>query len=362
MAFSPAYLFGVSAAVFVTTAVMVAAVRWFHMCRPYDRQPGYYYPARPFMTAVYLNALMLLPAVVAPESADAFYLAQLFFLPVALLHFTVMLFAYFGSVMQWTKWRTPVLLIGIPVTLALLAAFVVAVWPGDWVTQGAVPVAGRIVLYSLGIIMSGVSLTAIWVVRSWAARFDQDEFSNPADFPVTQGRLWTMLIAVNLILCWTGALSQSRTVLSIVILCLSLIGVIVLITALHPHRIKQIEPEEAAQGAEAAAPAGRGLSAARREEILRAIRTVVEVQGGCLDAHLTLQDVADRSGYNRSYVSAIIKEEFGGFFAYVNRLRLAHVDAYLKEHPQATLQEAVLESGFNSRQAYYSVKGKVDSN
>jgi hypothetical protein len=31
------------------------------------------------------------------------------------------------------------------------------------------------------------------------------------------------------------------------------------------------------------------------------------------------------------------------------------VDAYRQEHPSATLQEAVLESGFNSRQAYYVV-------
>ncbi len=49
----------------------------------------------------------------------------------------------------------------------------------------------------------------------------------------------------------------------------------------------------------------------------------------------------------------------GGFFTYVNKQRLQHVENYLKEHPDATLQEAVLESGFNSRQTYYSVKSKL---
>ena len=361
MDFSSAYLLGVSAAVFVATSVMVAAVRWFHMCRPYDRHPRYYYPARPFMAASHLNALMLLPVVFAPGSADAFFLARLYFLPVALLHFTIMLFAYFGSVMQWRKWRTPMLIISIPVLLVLLATFIVALWGGDWMAQGAMPLVGNIVLYSLGLIMTGVGFIAIRVVRRWAAQFHQDDFSNQADFPTTQARLWTMLISVNVVLCWTAALAQNPVVLSVVMLLLTVIASFVLITALHPHRSKQIELEEEAQQEEFALLGARVLTAQRRQEVLSAVRSVVEEQGGCLDPHLTLQDVASRSGFNRSYVSAIIKEEYGGFFDYVNCLRLAHVDAYLKEHPQATLQEAVLESGFNSRQAYYSVKGSQQS-
>ena len=146
-------------------------------------------------------------------------------------------------------------------------------------------------------------------------------------------------------------------------LLLALIGVLVLISALHPHRTKRmemaVETAESDSQEESIASVVRGLSVKRRKEILAAIRAVVEEQNGCLDAHLTLQDVADRSGYNRSYVSTIIKEEFGGFFVYVNHLRLAHVEAYLQQHASATLQEAVLESGFNSRQAYYSVKKKI---
>ena len=78
-----------------------------------------------------------------------------------------------------------------------------------------------------------------------------------------------------------------------------------------------------------------------------------------LHPHLTLQDVADRSGYNRSYISGIIKAEWGGFFTYVNRLRLAHVDSWLQEHPAGTIQEAVEASGFSSRQTYYAVKSRM---
>ena len=52
---------------------------------------------------------------------------------------------------------------------------------------------------------------------------------------------------------------------------------------------------------------------------------------------------------------------WGGFFNYVNRLRLQHVEAYLQAHPGAPLQEAILESGFNSRQAYYAVKARLSA-
>ena len=69
--------------------------------------------------------------------------------------------------------------------------------------------------------------------------------------------------------------------------------------------------------------------------------------------------MADRCGYSRSALSGLFKAEFGGFFVYVNRLRLQHMEAWLQEHPGATINEACLEAGFPSRQAYYAVKGRL---
>lgn len=45
------YLCGVAAAVYVAICLVCAAVRWFHMCPPYNRNPRYYYPGRPYVTA-----------------------------------------------------------------------------------------------------------------------------------------------------------------------------------------------------------------------------------------------------------------------------------------------------------------------
>lgn len=348
------YLCGLATMVFITTGLVIAAVRWFHLCRPYDRNPRYYYPGRPFVIGVYLCALALLPYALQPDSPDAWHLAQMYFLPVTLYHFTILLFAYFGSVMEWKQWRWPMIIIGFPVVVALLGALVLAIIPGDQVGK-----VSDVNLYVLGVIMTGICATAIWVVLTWAGRFDKDEFSNPADYPVTFARRWVAMIVLNITLCWAGALAESRALLAVIMLLFAASSVVFIISALHPHRNRPVGEEDNLPAEEKAPVYNRALPKKKREEILAAIRTVVEEHEAFLDPHLTLQDVAERSGYNRSYISGIIKAEWGGFFAYVNRLRLAHVDAYLKENPTATVQEAAEESGFTSRRAYYAVRSKA---
>ena len=78
-----------------------------------------------------------------------------------------------------------------------------------------------------------------------------------------------------------------------------------------------------------------------------------------LDSHFTLGKLSQACGCNRTYVSAILNEEYGGFFHYVNRCRLAHVDAFLAEHPRADVDQVALEAGFNNRQSYYNARKRV---
>lgn len=351
---SPTYLCGLAAAVYVTTCLVAAAVRWFHMCHPFDQNSSYYYPGRPAVTGSWLSAMALLPYVFHPESADAWFLTRLYFLPVSLFHFTIILFAYFGTVMQWKKWRWPTLLVGLPVGLALLAAVVLAIVPGD---QMAGTKLASCVLYVLGGIITAVCIISVTVVLEWTSRFDPDDYSNPADFPVTQARRWLVLILVNLALCWTGVLLDKPGVMAVIQLVIAVSAVLFVITALHPNRNRPVESPASADDE----PQGgqRALSPQRREEILEAIHKVVEKDMAFLDSHLTLQDLAVRCGYNRTYISGLMKSELGGFAPYVNRLRLAYVDEYLHRNPDATLGEAIGAAGFGSRQTYYAVKAKL---
>lgn len=358
MPLSPTYLYGLASTVYVTTCLVVAAVRWFHMCRPYNRNPEYYYPGRPFVTASWLSAITLLPYVLHPESADAWFLMRFFFLPVTLYHFTVMLFSYFGSVMQWKKWQLPTFIAGLPVILTLIAAIVMAVMPGDQIAGK--PFEGFI-LYVLGTLSTSICLVSVSVVYIWAKRMaTSEDYSNPADFPIVQARNWLVIIVFNIVLCWTAVLICNQTVMALAQLLISVLCVLFLLTALHPNRNRPVEdPSDSVQDDETRVYL-RSMSKKKQAEIITAIRTVVEQHQAYLEPHLTLQDVADRCGYNRTYISGIIKSELGGFFNYVNRLRLAHFDAYMRDNPGAPVSEAISAAGFGSRPTYYKIRHQLE--
>ena len=367
------HLCGLAAAVFITAALLVAAVRWFHMCPPYDRDPHYYYPGRPFVVAIYLNALLLIPYALHPESGDAWYLARIYFLPVTLSHFTVLIFSYFGVVMHWKKWLLPILLVGVPVSVALLAALVLAVWPGEQIGNTVSAAAADFILYVLGAIATGIVLAATAMVLYVTRRYDEDNYSNPEDLPVVSARRWMVMIATGLLLCWVGVASNDRVVLAVVMLLMAVSSAVFIITALHPNRNRPVEdmavveataklglePDPEPEPGEEEQLYQRSLTLQKRLEILSAVTTVVEEQEAFLEPHLTLQELAERCGYNRSYVAGLIKSELGGFFTYVNQLRLQHVDTYMQEHPSATVEEAAEESGFASRKSYYTAKAKL---
>ena len=203
------HLFGLAAAVFITTGLVVAAVRWFHMCPPFDKDPRYYYPGRPFVVGIYLNALVLIPYAIHPESADAWFLARIYFFPVTLFHCIVLLFSYFGIIMHWRQWRLPLFLVGGPVAFFLLAVLVLAVWPGEqFAMEGK---ATGYILYSLGAITTLACLLALQLVLREARRIDMDEYSNPDDFPVVSARRWMLLVMLNLVLCPTTAWCWRRS-------------------------------------------------------------------------------------------------------------------------------------------------------
>ena len=355
MSSSLTYFCGMATTAFIAVSLVIAVVRWFHMCRPYDRKPDYYYPGRPFVVGIYLNSLILLPYVLHPESPDAWYLVRIYFLPVTLFHFTIMLFAYFGKVMKWDKWRMPMLFVSLPLILIQLAAFVMAVMPGNQV--GSVnPKLSWAVLYVAGILVSSICLVALTLVMVWAGQSDADDFSNRNDFPVVSARRWVGLVALNGSLCWIAVLSASQAMMAVVMMLFASSSVVFITTALHPHRGRPVEDEPVGEEPVSREPEPPSR---KQQSALEAIHIVMVEQKAYLDAHLTIQDVANRSGYSRSALSSLFRAHLGGFFNYVNRLRVQHVEAYLQAHPGASLQEAILESGFNSRQAYYSVKARL---
>ena len=358
MASSPTYLYGLAAMAYLTTCLVVAAVRWFHMCKPYDRNPHYYYPGRPFVTIAWLSAISLLPYVLHPESGDAWYLARFYFLPVTLYHFILLLFSYFGSVMEWKQWTKPTVIAGVPIALCLLATLGLALWPGEQIESRMA--TANFILYFIGLLVTAVCISSLSVVLVWANRFDPDEYSNPADFPVKTARRWIFLVLLNLVFCWTGAILNNPAVLAVIQLLIAVCCVLFVITALHPNRNRPIEEPKADLVADTTTQVyKRVLTKQKQAEILAAIITVVEEQEGYLEPHLTLQDVANRCGYNRTYIAGLVKSELGGFFTYVNQLRLNHADRLKAENPDIPVGEMIDASGFGSYTTYYKIRRQL---
>lgn len=357
MGFDENYYYGLTAAILITASLAGAAIRWFHMCRPYDRNAQYYFPGRPFIVIGLLSTVVLLPYVFHPGDADAWYVTRIFFLNIIPLLLTILLFSYFGNIMEWRKWRSPMHVIGSPIALILFAALALAIWPGEQIGQINPALTGCL-LYIPGAVGTAVCLAAVIVVRAWAQSFNEDDYSNPNDFPVAISKRWTLCAFINLLLCWGCVLLDDRRVMAAAMLLFAFFAVATIISALNPHRDGPIEAEDPSEADEALHKSGSTKKT--NPEILSSIRIVVEEQEAYLESHLTIQDVADRCGYSRSYVAGTIKSEYGGFFDYINGLRMKSMAAYQKQHPEATVQEAAEASGFASRQAYYMVKARLE--
>ena len=91
-----------------------------------------------------------------------------------------------------------------------------------------------------------------------------------------------------------------------------------------------------------------------QKKVLDYIRKEVEQRQAFLEVGLTLASLAQRIDSNRTYVSHALMT-LGGFNTYIGRCRLAHFTEYRQLHPNATVAEAVLASGFRSRQSYYNL-------
>lgn len=84
--------------VFIVTGIICAALRWFHMCRPYNREENYFYPARKEVALTYLLlSLIQIPYFLAPsDEAVIKYigLAGILYYPMC---FSALFGIYFGE-------------------------------------------------------------------------------------------------------------------------------------------------------------------------------------------------------------------------------------------------------------------------
>ena len=352
-----------SVAVYIAISVVIAYVRWGHRCEPYAKNMDYYYPAWRAIIFCFLTNLIYLPVVFSPSDTDAFLLLRMLMVLGSPFFRARLMFSYFGKVLNKDWWRKPVYAFSITFAVMDIIVFTLAVIPGtqiegarlNWIMSTIGVLA---IIYMLCFIM------AITMTLRAVRRFSEENFSNVEDFPRNYAINILKLTTLHVAVSWTATIIGTPLALSISVLILSAVVVIFIVSALSPHRIMDIDQVEKVEVQEAPSEVApepelepeEVMPVERKEEILKLIRYEVETKKAYLDSHLTLLVLSRSCGVNRTYISQVMCEYLGGFFAYINRCRLAHAAQYRVEHPDASIEEMAEASGFGTRQSFYNAR------
>lgn len=366
-------LFSASLAVYVATSIFFAAVRWGHKCEPYAKHMDYYYPTWKVLVTCYLSNIIMAPAIFLPASEDAMLQLRMLLTLASPFFCAVLLFSYFGKIQKNERWCRLMYILSIPFAVVAIIATVLVFMP-ETQLQGAFARLFFAVSGTLGLVYLICFIMALRMIVQELRLSMEEEYSNPNDFPLrfASGIMWIPL--THLAVSWIVTYIGTHGAISIGLLALSGINIALLIGVLSPHRAIEVDqlkkilepsetpsPEITSEASFVAEESAVSMSEERKDEIAKAIHYVVEEKQGYLDQHFSLTDLANKVGYNRTYVSAVLKERFGGFFVYVNKCRLAHAARLRVERPEISVSELIDDSGF-SRTTYYKIRRQLKKN
>lgn len=367
------HYYSLSAFAYILSGVFFAVVRWFHVCHPYKARDEYYHPDRRLFAVFFSLTVILYPYVLHPGNPDAWFLMKSFF-PLCHLYITaVLILNYFGTVKHWHRWRTAAVMLAVPIFSLLGVLFVKSVLGGDPWSAMMLRVLWIAVVF-LGVVAAVFCFYSIKKLMFWLQQQNESDYlSNPDDFPTVFARKLMAVPYCVMIVSWGVFFADSKGVMALLNILLVVFNVSLLLIALHTKRQKS--PFSWLEEIECGVPVAQSNAEVNEKQtkdkcatisdekvamIVKEIKTYVEEKRQFLNPHLTVVDVADNCGYGRTYVSQVLSSEMGGFFNYVNSLRLQYARQYREEHPLATQDEVACASGFTSRQTYYAVRRRMN--
>ena len=341
-------------AVYVAVSLVIAIVRWGHKCEPYARNQDYYYPAWKAMVWCFMSALLLFPCILMPRDHDALIQVKIMLILSSPFYSAAIMFTYFGKMLKLSWWRKPLYILAVTCGYMLVTGFAHTLAPGNQMEGVILKLIFYItsllsIVYLLCFVMSFVM-----VIRA-VKRLSKENYSNPDDFSITYARNVVIIPILHIGISWAGAFIGSRDAIGAALLAQTALNVIFLIGSLSPHRAQNAAKINMAEKKESEAETA-SLPEERRKEILSTLKKLMEEDQVFLDSHLTLSSLSRSCGVNRTYVSRVMNDSLGGFFNYVNRCRLNYAQNLKEQHPEMSVDELALASGFGSRQSYYNIR------
>jgi AraC-like DNA-binding protein len=349
--------------------------------------------------------------VLNPASHASWLLVKGYYPLTHFFYCAVLLFNYFGKVRQWRRWLSSGIAASVLVSIAAALLLAVSLMPECKINEAWEHTLNSIII-AVGLLMTIYCGVAIWQVWHWIHEYSTDNFSNIDDFPLPYARGVIVIPIIHAFLIWPMVLLDSPKWLAIMQLLLAVFNIFFLISALPSKRkgnpleqmiednreadneevleqtlpteedIKNCPPqpdytpsveqpdttvdtttEEHPEMTEQR-PKERQMDIPEqtRQKIADGIEKALVRQRLYLNPNLSLKEVVEVCGYSQAYVSRVLREQYGGFFDYVNILRCRHVDEYIARHPEVTKEEAIIKSGFKDRQNYYRIKKHLFQN
>ena len=376
-------IYSIACTAYVVTCLMFAAVRWFHVCPGAKENKSYYHPDRKLLTLFYAVPIILLPYVLNPASHASWLLVKGYYPLTHFFYCAVLLFNYFGKVRQWRRWLSSGIAASVLVSIAAALLLAVSLMPECKINEAWEHTLNSIII-AVGLLMTIYCGVAIWQVWQWIHEYSTDNFSNIDDFPLPYARGVIVIPIIHALLIWPMVLLDSPKWLATMQLLLAVFNIFFLISALPSKRkgnpleqmiednreadneevLEQTLPTEEHPEIIEQKPKERQMDIPEqtRQKIADGIEKALVRQRLYLNPNLRLKEVVEVCGYSQAYVSRVLREQYGGFFDYVNILRCRHVDEYIARHPEVTKEEAIIKSGFKDRQNYYRIKKHLFQN
>lgn len=350
-------LYSYACLVFITTGVVCGIIRWFHMCRPFDENGDYHYPARRLTTFFYIAIALEFPFLLNPMDSDIWIYIRCF----GVIYYPVCFTLLFRSYFQRKKLKGDMaqrLFLFIP--LAMIVALMCIVLSDHrhllssnegWL----LPTVGGVSL-----VLTAFLLHITNWMRVQINKFNTDNYSNVEDFAYKFASLVIYLPLIWIAGMWAIFISGSHWCKFAIDIAYSAWMIYFLCLILHPQKFttnKLEQPAEATSGYD---------------------------EGTCVDPLLSQPSIADTIGNDvldiirRRYrephlqksevLAEIPKGKVNaaskyisqlGYYNLVNMFRLQHAALYKEAHPLAKQEVIAEESGFSSRTAYYKARKSV---
>ncbi|MGN1219532.1 MAG: helix-turn-helix domain-containing protein, partial [Candidatus Cryptobacteroides sp.] len=347
------------------TGVFCAILRWCHMCHPYDKYKHYFYPSRKTVTILFLLTLIQIPYLMHPESEDAWLLERCFLVIYAPTFGSISHRSFFfGDLRQWFEKKFWAILLP---ALMIIFLIINALGGGNELEPYKCLICISSLIFS-AIIAVNLIVVFIRIVRK-IRKINREEYSNEEDFPAQFG----LATSIGSLFVWILAvivfLIGNQTITAIYNNVAVIASIILLISILNPLQskcewideeiIRIIEAKRAQVSGEIKEEqevAPSDIPSQQKKDIERKIREVVINGKQYLNPKFNKTELVTLVGTNRTYLSIVLRENFGSFYSFINKLRIEHAAEYSKEHPTATNAEIASNSGFGSVRTYTRVR------